>query len=300
MIKSYVKDESVTVKSSAVGAFLPVVVDDVAEQEFSVPSGRLSNSVILKDLDVHLSHLTPNQRKDIVVLMEDSCSLFCDIPSQTTVLQHDIDVGDAQPIKQHPYRLNPKKSELMKTEVKYLRQNNFASPSQSAWSSPCLLVPKSDSSVRFCTDYRKVNAVTKPDFFPLPRMEDCIDRVGPAKFVTKLDLLKGYWQVPLTPRASEISAFVTPDDFMQYSVMAFGMRNAPSTFQRLMRIVLNGVENCEAYLDDIVIYSSSWEEHVSSLRVFSRLAGASLTLNLAKCEFAKATVVYLGKSGRTG
>ncbi len=89
---------------------------------------------------------------------------------------------------------------------------------------------------------------------------------------------------------------MTPDDFMQYSVMAFGMRNAPSTFQRLMRIVLGGVENCEAYLDDIVIYSSSWEEHVISLReVFSRLAGASLTLNLAKCEFAKATVVYLGK-----
>ncbi len=296
MIKSYVKDESVTVKSSATVAFLPVADEDVFEQEFSVPSGQLSNSIILNDLDVHLSHLTPNQRKDIVALMEDSHSLFCDIPSQTTVLQHDIDVGDAQPIKQHPYRLNPKKRELMKAEVEYLCRNNFASPSQSAWSSPCLLVPKSDSSVRFCTDYRKVNAVTKPDSFPLPRMEDCIDRVGPAKFVTKLDLLKGYWQVPLTPRASEISAFVTPDDFMQYSVMAFGMRNAPSTFQRLMRIVLGGVENCEAYLDDIVIYSSSWDEHVISLReVFSRLAGASLTLNLAKCEFAKATVVYLGK-----
>lgn len=78
--------------------------------------------------------------------------------------------------------------------------------------------------------------------------------------------------------------------------MVFGMCNAPSTFQRLMQIVVSGVKNCEAYLDDIVIYSSSWEEHVSSLReVFSRLAGASLTLNLAKCEFAKATVVYLGK-----
>ncbi len=182
MIKSYVKDESVTVKSSATVAFLPVAVDDVFEREFSVPCGQLSNSIILNYLDVHLSHLTP---------------------SQTTVLQHDIDVGDAQPIKQHPYRLNPKKRELMKAEVEYLCQNNFASPSQSVWSSPCLLVPKSDLSVRFCTDYRKVNAVTKPDSFPLPRMEDCIDRVGPAKFVTKLDLLKGYWQVPLTPRASE-------------------------------------------------------------------------------------------------
>lgn len=102
--------------------------------------------------------------------------------------------------------------------------------------------------------------------------------------------------MPLTPRASEISAFVTPDNFLQYSVMAFGMRNAPATFQRLMRHVLSGVTNCEAYLDDVVIYSASWEDHLNSLnQVFSRLSEASLTLNLVKCEFAKAVVTYLGK-----
>ncbi|XP_073804400.1 uncharacterized protein [Danio rerio] len=294
MLKAYVKSDAhlPAVKSSLVAS----CVADEIEQDFSVPCGRLTNSVILNDLDSHLSYLSSDQKSDIVELLENHRSLFSDIPSQTTVLTHDIDVGDARPVKQHPYRLNPKKRDLMKAEVEYLRQNHFASPSLSAWSSPCLLVPKSDLSVRFCTDYRKVNAVTKPDSFPLPRMEDCIDRVGPARFVTKLDLLKGYWQIPLTSRASEISAFVTPDDFMQYSVMAFGMRNAPSTFQRLMRIVLSGVEKCEAYLDDIVIYSSSWEEHLVSLReVFARLVNASLTLNLAKCEFAKATVVYLGK-----
>ncbi|KAI2647622.1 Retrovirus-related Pol polyprotein from transposon 17.6 [Labeo rohita] len=128
------------------------------------------------------------------------------------------------------------------------------------------------------------------------RIDDCIDRVGTAKFVTKIDLLKGYWQVPLTPRAAEISAFVTPDFFGQYSVMAFGMRNAPATFQRLMRLVLQDVPDCEAYLDDIVIFSPSWEEHMNSLRtVFARLAKALLTVNLAKCEFAKATITYLGK-----
>ncbi len=104
-----------------------------------MPSGQLSNSIILHDLDVHLGHLTLNQRKDIVALIEGS--LFCDIPSQTTGLQHDIDVGDAR----HPYRLNPKKHELRKAEAEYLCQKNFAS--QRAWCSPCLLVPKSDSSV---------------------------------------------------------------------------------------------------------------------------------------------------------
>lgn len=90
-------------------------------------------------------------------------------------------------------------------------RNGLAEPTQSAWSSPCLLVSKADSSFRFCTDIWKVNSVTKPDCFPLPRIDDCIDRVGPAKFVSKLDLLKGYWQLPLTQRTAGISAFVTPD-----------------------------------------------------------------------------------------
>lgn len=155
---------------------------------------------------------------------------------------------------------------------------------------------KSDESPRFCTDFRKVNSVTNPDCYPLPRLDDCIDRVASATYVTKPDLLKGYWQVPLTPRACEISAFVTPEDFCQCNVMAFGMRNAPATFQRLVNTVLKGVDGCEAYLDDVVISSFSWSDHISKLNaVFSRLVAANLTLNLAKCEFGQATVTYLGK-----
>ncbi len=123
-----------------------------------------------------------------------------------------------------------------------------------------------------------------------------MDNLGSARYVSKLDLLKGYWQVPLTPRASDISAFVTPDNFLQYSVMAFEMRNAPATFQRLINIVLAGVPQCNAYLDDLVVYSTDWSGHVSLLRtVFDRLAKASLTLNLVKCEFGQATITYLGK-----
>lgn len=106
----------------------------------------------------------------------------------------------------------------------------------------------------FCNDYRKVNAITKPDSFPLPRMDDCVDCMGSAKYVTKLDFLKGYWQVPLTKRASDISAFVTPDHFLQYTIMLFGLRNAPATFQRLMNTVLCGVNNCDVSLDDIVAH----------------------------------------------
>lgn len=184
----------------------------------------------------------------------------------------------------------------MKGEVEYLLQHGLAKPSSSPWSSPCLVEKKSDGSPRFITDFRKVNAVTVRDSYPLPRMEDCVDALGTAVFVSKLDLLKGYWQVPLTERASEISAFVTPDDFLQYTVMAFGMCNAPATFQRLINTVLAGVKNCNAYMDDLIIYSNTWESHMLTLsEVFSRLAHANLTINLAKCEFGKATLTYLGR-----
>ena len=184
----------------------------------------------------------------------------------------------------------------MESEIQYMLENGIAEPSSSSWASPCLLVEKSDKSPRFCTDYRKVNAVSKPDAYPLPRMEDCIDQVGAARFVSKFDLLKGYWQIPLTDRAKEISAFITPSGLFSYTVMSFGLRNAPATFQRLMNRVVSGLEGCAVYLDDVVVYSNTWEQHLDRISdLFVRLSDARLTVNLAKCEFAKATVVYLGK-----
>jgi hypothetical protein len=111
-----------------------------------------------------------------------------------------------------------------------------------------------------------------------------------------LDLLKGYYQIPLTPRAQEIAAFVTPSGLYSYNVMSFGLRNAPSSFQRLTNQVISGLEGCAVYLDDVVIYSDTWESHLLRLSaLFARFVKANLTVNLAKCEFARATVVYLGK-----
>lgn len=306
MLKAYVARDVPEVNPSAAIVTTTNVVEpsligaletgEVTGKDVQASCGRFSNSSILATLPSHLSYLSKNQRDDVIELIHKYSTLFGDVPSQTNMLMHDIEVGQSTPIKQHPYRVNPHKRQAMKDEVKYLVSNGFAVPSQSPWSSPCLLVPKSDGSFRFCTDFRRVNEVTKADSFPLPRMEDCVDRVGSSRYVTKLDLLKGYWQVPLTARASEVSAFVTPDAFMQYTVMAFGMRNAPATFQRLMYLVLSDVQNCEVYLDDVVIYSLTWEDHLCTLgSVMERLAKASLTLNLSKCEFAKAVVTYLGK-----
>ena len=123
-------------------------------------------------------------------------------------------------LKQDPYRLNPSKQKYLKEEIKYLIENDFIEPSNSSWSCPCIFVPKPDGSYRMCTDYRKVNNLTKTNTFPVPPMDECIDKVGKARYVTKFDLPKGFWQVQLTDRAKEISAFVTPDGLFQYKFSA--------------------------------------------------------------------------------
>ena len=222
--------------------------------------------------------------------------LFSDTPTQTHLLKHDIDVGDVSPVRQRFYRVSQEKLRHIDTEVEYLLIHGLAEHSSSAWASPCLLVNKPDGTFRFCTDYRKLNAVTKPDSFPLPRIEDCVDQVGSARFVSKFDLLKGYWQVPLTDRAREVSSFITSQGLFSYKVMSFGLRNAPATFQRLMNTVVAGLKGCAVYLDDVVVHSDSWGAHLGIIRaLFHRLSDAHLTINLAKCEFARATVTYLGK-----
>lgn len=174
-------------------------------------------------------------------------------------------------------------------------EHNIIEKSQSEWASQCLLVLKADNSYRICTDYRKVNRLTKTDSYPLPRMDDIIDQLRNAMYVTKVDLLKGYYQIGLTNRAKLISAFVTLDGFFQYVVMPFGMKNAPATFQRLIHHMTADLKGVKAYIDDIIVDSEEWVDHLGQLRrLFRRLQEAGLTVNLAKSEFGRAHVTYLG------
>ena len=256
---------------------------------------KLQNSQILNDLGTKLSHLPLVQRKELAEVITQYREVFPDVPSKTDLIEHDVDVGDSAPIKQHPYRVSPMKKELLDKEVQYMLKNDIIEESQSNWSSPCILVPKHDGGFRFCTDFRKVNDKTKSDSFPIPRIADCIDQIGNAKFVSTFDMLKGYWQVPLTQRAREISAFVTPSGLYQYKVMPFGMKNAPATFQRMVNKLVRDIDGCEGYIDDVVIFSDNWSDHICQIeRFFQIMREAKLTINLMKSEFGKATVKYLG------
>ena len=143
-------------------------------------------------------------------------------------------------------------------------------PCRTPWSSPCVLVPKAGGGYRLCTDYRKVNSLTVADSYPLPVIDDIVDSIGQSKFVTKLDLLKGYYQIPLTDTAKKISEFVTPQGLFQYKVLPFGMRNSPPTFQRLMDLLISGLDNVKVYLDDLIVYSNSWDCHLRVLLYYFR------------------------------
>ena len=202
---------------------------------------KLNNSVALSRLSETLAHLPGNEREQLSHLIHEHEHLFTDVPRRTSVVLHDVDVGDSPPVKQHPYRANPTKLKLLRKEIEYMLANDIIEPSAGEWSSPCVLVPKKDGTFRFCTDYRMLNSKTKSDSFPMPRIDDCIAHIGGAKYVSKLDLMKGYWQVPLTERAKTLSAFVTPDGFYQYKVMPFGMKNSPATFQRLINTITSGL-----------------------------------------------------------
>ena len=302
MLKQYLdRDSSISKPFTVVNTvpqesnvFEPEVNSNFIDKSDPGPS-KLENSDILRNLNNKLSHLEPSQQEELKQLIHEYEHLFPDIPTRTDKIYHDVIVEDSKPIKQHPYRMNPLKQKYLQDEVKYLPENDFIEPSQSNYSSPCILVPKSNGTYRMCTDYRKVNSVTRTDSFPIPRIDDCIDKVGNSKYVTKFDLLKGFWQVPLTDRAKELSAFATPNGLYEYKVMPFGMKNSPATFQRLVNNVICGLDGCDAYIDDVIIYSDCWSDHLQRIRkFFDRLSKTKLTLNLAKTEFCHATVTFLG------
>ena len=144
----------------------------------------------------------------------------------------------------------------LQQEIKEMLEHNIIEPSKSEWASPVILVPKKDKTKRLCIDFRRLNSVTQADPYPIPRVDELIDRLGKARFITTLDLTKGYWQIPMDPESIAKTAFVIPFGKYQFRTMPFGLMGASSTFQRMMDDLLRDLHSFSAsYVDDIVIYS---------------------------------------------
>ena len=177
-----------------------------------------------------------------------------------------------------------------------MKGQGIIEPSLSLWASPIVLVKK-NGSLRFCVNYQKLNKVTTRDSYQLPRVEDILDSMHGAEWFTTLDLRSGYWQVEVEPSDRTKTAFSTPYGLYQFRVMPFGICNAPSTFQRLMELVLADLcwETCLIYLDDVIVYGHNWDEHLQRLRqVLTRLQEVHLKLLSGKCQFFCKSVSFLG------
>ena len=183
-----------------------------------------------------------------------------------------------------PYRLPHAYRDTVRKDLQDMEESGIIEPSTSEWAAPIVLVKKKDGTLRFCVDYRKLNSRSQSDAYPMPRIDELIDQLGQAKYVTTL-----------AENARVKTAFVTPFGLYQFRVMPFGLQGAPATFQRMMDQLLRGLEEyAAAYLDDLVIYSDSCEDHMLHLaKVFDRLRGAGLTAKPRKCQVGMIQCVYL-------
>ena len=233
------------------------------------------------------------------VLMENA-DLFAETSDdfgRTEKIRHQINTGDKAPIRQQVRRIPPARRDTVSKLVSDMLKKDVIEPSSSPWASPIVLVQKKDGSIRFCVDYRKVNAVTRKDAYPIPRVDDTLDTLSGSKWFSTLDLISGYWQVEVDESDREKTAFCTPDGHYQFKVMPFGLCNAPATFQQLMDMVLAGLQwnNCLVYLDDVIVVGKTFEDHLQNLRnVFGRLRAAGLKLQPKKCHFCSQEVEFLG------
>lgn len=217
---------------------------------------------------------------------------------KTNLIEHFIDTGNQKPFKVNPFPLSPAMQKHLNLEIDKMLELNVIKPSKSPWSSPVLLVRKKSGEYRFCFDGRRLNAITKNDAYPLPRLNSILDKLREARFISSVDLKSAFWQVPLEASSQEKTAFsVLGRGLFEFSVMPFGLNNAAQTQQRLMDAIF-GPEmepNVFVYLDDIIVVNNNFEEHIKTLReVYNRLKNAGLTVNVEKCEFCRKSLKYLG------
>ena len=220
-----------------------------------------------------------------------------EIVGRTNKWEHRLETGTAQPIALPLRRIAWLERDMIREEVDKMKAQKVVVESDSPWSSPPVLVKKKDGTVRFCIDYRKLNEVTVPDQYPLPRIDDVLDALEHGRYFSVIDLKSGYWQIPMRDSDAAKTAFRTADGLFQFTVMPFGLRNAPATFQRLMDVVFSGLkwQGILVYLDDIIVYSADEERHLLLLeQVLQRLSEAGLKLNPKKTTLVSREVNYLG------
>ena len=299
--------KSVKLKQNAsLGSIEPIeeisICNDLDTEKVKVSTDEIQLPDHLKPLVQNASsELTSVEKQKLSFLVGEFQDVFMSPDGklgQTNLAEHYIDTGDTKPFKMPCRRIPLFKKHVVESEIKKMLDQDVIEPSTSPWNSPICLVAKKSGEWRFCVDLRALNKVTKLDSFPLPRIDETLDKLSGSRFFSTLDMASGYWQLSLSEKDREKTSFAVPGigTFM-FKVMCFGLKNAPSSFSRLMEVVLRQLQfdKCLVYLDDIIVLGKDFDTALENLHaVFSRLRQANLKLKVSKCKLLQKEVVFLG------
>jgi hypothetical protein len=251
-------------------------------------------SETLQDIVIN-NQFTSVQKSQLKDICQANKDIFTTIPGKCKIATHSIRTNIETPISQRPYHIPVAKREVVKQQLDDMLRQGLITPSKSAWSAPIVLVAKPDNSIRICIDYRRLNAISVSDNYPIPRISEVFEKIGSAKYLTQFDLTKGYYQIPLSEDTKDKSVFMTPYGLFQFEVMPFEMKTSPATFARLMDHEMNEYPHAVAYFDDIVIFSDTWDERLDHIKdVLDRIKATGLTIRPSKCKLRTFEIVCLG------
>ena len=275
--------------------------EDVQRQAFDIMYTRLPPHLKSINFNLHGPEWSPQDIRrlgDVLIQYEDRFSKsktdlgYC----RTCPFKIELKPGTT-PVSSRPYRTNP----LISGQVDQILDSYLAAGliqhSTSQWSSPLVVVPKRDGSIRITVNYKRLNAVSIVDKYPLPRIDDLIDTLGSGKVYSTFDLMSGFFQVAIDPSSVEMTAFITPRGLYEWKVMPQGHAGSPGSFVRLMRQVTMGLNSVRMYLDDAIVFDPTPTQHVESIRAFlARLVEHNLKLSPSKAVIGAERVTFLGHS----
>ena len=255
---------------------------------------RINNEVQLAD---NLSMEEKDQVRRLLLDWNTALSKGDADIGKADVEPHEIDVTQRTPIWQKPRNFSQPINDEVERQCSELLAHDILDYSNSNWSSPIVPVRKSDGSLRLCVDYRQVNKVTKKEEYPMPNLNKCVYRPSKVKYFTKLDLVRGYYQVPIDKNSRKYTAFSTMQHHYEFKRLSFGLKNSGMAFQRIMQHILSPLlhNNIIIYIDDILIMSETFQEHVELVgKVLRLLATYMIKIKVSKCEWFKEEVAFLG------
>ena len=294
MLKKY------TERKEVIGAFA-VVETEIEDGVEPIEGISVLQNETFRDVQVN-PELEPAQREQVFQLLSEFEDIFSDIPKVTNLGEHRIQLTSSEPIRSKAYPLPYALREQVDKEIDSMIASGIIEPSTAPYASPIVVVRKPDGSNRICVDYRKLNRVTVCDPEPMPQMEEIFAKLSGSKYFSKFDFSKGYWQVSMRPEDRDLTTFVTHRGLFRFTVMPFGLVNAPATFSRIMRRLTCDLQKLRNYLDDVLSHAKDWDDHVQRLRqFFSKVREANLALKPSKCSVGFTKLIFLGhKIGQGG